>query len=153
MQPTLQAIKNRWIAEGVALRAPVSEIDVERFEACYRVSLPGEFLEFYRFADGMEPGDMDDALMRFWPLTEIGPVPETICHFQGIPNYEDIAKSLPSASSYFAFADYSILLAIFALQMSTGHVICVIGNSCKQVASSFSEFITRYAAEPLSILH
>src|SRR5437016_6187410 len=97
----LQVINQRWLDPGVGLR----DAAIAAFERRYRVRLPAALRSFYQLMDGMSPGCWDDELNSFWPLSEVGPVPEKVAGFRGTPDYGDIEQALPEAASWFAFAD------------------------------------------------
>src|SRR5207244_2498252 len=112
---------------------------------------------FYRLMDGMEYGSMDGGFNCVWPLSEIGPVSHKLSNFRGIPDYGEIESTLPDAPSYFAFADHSIWLNVFAMRLSNdvnclAPVIGICGANWFPVADSFDKFIEMYADDPMSIL-
>ena len=74
-----------------------------------------------------------------------------------VPDYGEIESTLPDAPSYFAFADHSIWLNVFAMRLSNdvnclAPVIGICGANWFPVADSFDKFIEMYADDPMSIL-
>src|SRR3981189_2824679 len=100
----LELIRQSWQSLDIPVRAGLSQEALRAFERRYGVRLPEDVQRFYRFMDGMEYGSTDEALYCFWPLSEVGTVPEKLAGFRGIPDYGDIESNLPEAESYFVFA-------------------------------------------------
>lgn len=155
---TLEAIRNRWQALGVAVRAGLSADAVAAFEQRRGLSLPASVRRFYQFMDGMEEGSCDEELIFFWPLSAVGAVPEKLSGFRGIPDYGGIELSLPDAASYYIFADHSVWAHVYAMRLSgdpaaPSSVVWIGGGECWQLlANSFEEFLERYAMNPRDIL-
>jgi hypothetical protein len=154
----LQAIRRHWQSLGVRIREGVSDQDIAGFEQRYAVRLPEAVRRFYQFIDGMDYGSCDEELISFWPLSEVAPVPQKVAPFRGIPDYGGIESSLPEANSYFAFADHSLWVYVYAVRLSadpafSAPVVSIAGGNCWQpLASSFVEFLQRYGADPRSVL-
>jgi hypothetical protein len=154
----LKTIEHRWKELGIPFRPGLERDTVSAFERRYRVRLPASVRSFYEFIDGMPAGYTDEELISFWPLTEVTPVPEKLAGCRGIPDYGGIEESLPEAASFFVFADHSIWLNVYAVQLSadsmaSAPVIWIGGGDCWHVlAPSFGEFLARYAQEPSSVL-
>ena len=74
-----------------------------------------------------------------------------------IPDYSGIAAVLPDSASYYAFADHSIWVNVFAMKLSDkldnpAPVIGICGAYWFPVAGSFEEFVGLYANDPMSNL-
>jgi hypothetical protein len=154
MQDQYDRIKARWQDLGV-LRDGVSAADIDRFEQQCGVRLPFEMAAFYRTMDGTNA--MEEALISFWPLEEVGPVPEKLSSFQGVPDYREIATTLPEAATYFAFADHSIWVNVYAVRITQdlavpNTVVWISGHTWKVIDDSFADFMARYALDPESVL-
>lgn len=154
----LELIRRRWQELGVPVRAGVSPETLRGFERSNGVRLPHDVERFYRCMDGMEYGSTDEALYCFWPLSQVGPVPEKLTGFRGIPDYGGIESALPEAKSYFVFADHSIWVHVYAIRLSAdpaapAPVMWIAnGQTWAPLAESFGEFLERYAADPWSVL-
>lgn len=154
----LELIRRRWQALGIPVRAGLSPEALGAFERRYGVRLPEDVRRFYRCMDGMEYGSTDEALYCFWPLAEVGTVPEKLAGFRGIPDYGGIEDTLPEAESCFVFADHSIWVHVYAIRLSAdpsapAPVIWIAdGQTWAPLAPSFGEFLERYAADPWSVL-
>jgi hypothetical protein len=153
-----QAIRKRWQAAGIAPRPGATASDIDAFERRHGVCLPVEVREFYAHLDGVPPGAWDEALLRFWPLAEVGPVPVLLSGCRGIPDYGGIERSLPEAASYSVFADPSIWVHVYAVRLSADPsaprpVVWIAGGDTWEVlAPSFGEFLRRYAEGPQQVL-
>jgi SMI1 / KNR4 family (SUKH-1) len=154
----LELIRRRWQALGLPVRDGLSLEALHDFERRYHVRLPAGFESFYRCMDGMEYGSTDEALYCFWPLSQVGPVPEKLAEFRGIPDYGGIESALPEATSYFVFADHSIWVHVYAIQLSAdpgapAPILWIAdGQTWAPLAASFEEFLERYAGDPWSVL-
>jgi hypothetical protein len=138
---TLSWLKHRWEASGTSLRQGVSEHDIRAFERRYRVTLPDDLAEYFRRLDGMNDGETDERLMRFWRLDELRPIHEVTPPL-GMPYH-----------GFFCFADcplgtYDDPLGTpcYAIRLLPGaaHVIIIRGNAVSCVADSFSQFLDAY---------
>lgn len=133
---------------------------IDLFEAPFRVALPADVRSFYlRFNAHLvlEMDEMDSDLNSFWPIEEVDRVPSKIEGFAGIPDYSGISASLPDANSYFAFADHSIWVMVYAMRLtsdrsSPARVIYIAdGNTYATIADSFAAFWESYLENPSHI--
>jgi hypothetical protein len=153
-----EAIRDRWVSSGVVVRPGLPTEQISAFEHRYGVLLPEELRQFYGLMDGMGDGETDEELISFWPLSEVGSVPEKLSDFRGIPDYGGIEASLPDASSYFVFADHSIWVHVYAVRLGpdpagSGPVVWIGGKDCwEQITASFAEFLRRYEESPRCVL-
>jgi hypothetical protein len=153
-----EAIRQRWQAAGVRARPGVAGADIDAFELRHDVRLPAEIRGLYAQADGMDLGDWDEELLRFWPLAEVGPVPALLAGARGIPDYGGMESSLPGAASYFVFADHSIWVHVYAVRLSADlsaacPVVWIAGGEAWEVlAPSFREFLRLYVEDPQQVL-
>lgn len=156
-QPTITDPWNRviktWRRSQLAIRPGVSAEAITAFQARYRVVLPVDVRDYFLAADGTGD-DMDESYNRFWPLAEMKPV------------HDDLADTgpfkYPDRFAYpecFMFADYSIRCWCYAVKLTAdpaqpAPVFRVTGNdpAGEQMASSFREFMERYAADSFSII-
>jgi SMI1 / KNR4 family (SUKH-1) len=151
-------IKEQWNGAGIPHRPGVTEEELTGFEHRYGVLLPFEIRDFYSHVDGMNSDSIDEAFIRFWPLSEIGPVPTLLSEWRGIPDYGGIEKSLPDSESYFVFADHSIWLNVYAVKFTSKPTMeCPVvyigrGDYWKTMTSSFTAFLKRYADNPRTVL-
>lgn len=152
-----QAIERRWQLAGIDARPGAAAADLDAFERCHGVRLPAAMREFYAHLGGMLVGAWDEALLTFWPLTEVGPVPALLSGYRGIPDYGGIEAALPDAGSYFAFADHSIWLSVYAVRLSADPdspcpVVWISGDLWRAKSPSSGEFLRLYAEDPWRVV-
>ncbi|MEZ6130372.1 MAG: SMI1/KNR4 family protein [Planctomycetaceae bacterium] len=122
------------------------------FENRFARELPSDMREFYQRFNGLL--DMDADLNRVWPLDELDTVPAIVDTYAGTPYYSGIAKRLPDAHEYFAFADHSIWVCVYAVRLtdnvsSSGPVVGISdGKTFHILSNTFLEFWDRYLATP-----
>lgn len=58
---------------GIASRPGVAEADVREFAQRYGIRMSAALAEYFQAVDGMNAGDADENLIRFWPLVEVRP--------------------------------------------------------------------------------
>jgi hypothetical protein len=159
IEADLQRIQRRWLSIGTAVREGASDETISAFEQHYRVRLPIDVEQYYALMDGMDNCETDDDLICFWPLHELGTVPEKLSSFRGVPDYSGIEFSLPEADSYFVFADHSIWIHVYAAKFSTdadaaSPVVWIGGGDrWQELAGSFREFIHLYAINPEAVAY
>jgi hypothetical protein len=126
--------------------------EIAAFEAKYRIILPSDVREYFTAADGTGD-DMDEGLYRFWPLSEVQPVHDVLVSDR---------FTYPDRFAYpdcFVFADHCINCWDYAVRLTKdakqpAPVFRVTGadQPGEQMASSFREFMERYAENPDSII-
>lgn len=143
-----------WGHSNLTIRPGISLADISEFEKKYDVVLPTDFKEYLQVADGSSDGHMDDGLYRFWPLAEIKPVHEELNESGGIVYPDRFAYP-----DCFVFADHCINCWLYAIRLTKDPVqsapvfrVTADKTPGKQMASSFLEFMKRYANDPDSIL-
>lgn len=128
-----------------------TRLAIAAFEDRFRLSLPAEVRAFYERFNGLL--DMDSDLNRFWSIGELAAVPAALDS-----DFRGIAAHLPHADEYFAFADHSISVFIYAVRLAkdsstSGPVVCIAGgDSFDKMADTFADFWDRYLATPGRIL-
>lgn len=152
----LERLAEYWRSVGLDANPGASAEEIAAFELRCGVSLPATISQFYRRFSGTD--GWDENLIAFWPIHEIGSVPEKLSDCRGIPDYGGIEKSLPDSQSYFVFADHSIWCHVYAVRLSSDPCaptpVMWIGNGTTwdQLTDGFEEFIDLYIACPDSIL-
>ncbi|MDX2206350.1 MAG: SMI1/KNR4 family protein [Gemmatimonadales bacterium] len=128
-------ITKRWRASGLAPRPGVSEEQFRDFEERHRVRFPDDLKEYFRTVDGMDDGEWDEHLIRFWPLAMMRPVVAVL------PELNRTAYD-----GYFVFADYSAWAHGYAVRMAAGgnEVAIVGGDDPIRIAPSFGDFLRGY---------
>lgn len=151
---TWRKIIDYWNRSSLEIRAGVSPSEIVEFEKKYDVVLPKDFREYIEAVDGSSDGYMDDALYRFWPLSEIKPVHEELDESGGVV-YTD-RHAYPGC---FVFADYCINCWLYAVKLTKdagqpAPVFRVTAGDTpgEQMAPSFLEFMKLYSNNPESIL-
>ena len=76
-------LKNHWLSQGLEINSGVSREELAAFESRYQVSLPSDLRDYFLTVNGMAEGVSDDALIRFWSLNEVKPIPEEAPGFSG----------------------------------------------------------------------
>jgi hypothetical protein len=145
-----------WNLESVTPDARETGDAIAAFENRFALTLPRDVRAFYERFNGLL--DMDDDLNRFWLIDELDTVPAIVNSYTGVPDYSGIANRLPDAERYFAFADHSIWVCVYALRLSdhrdsdTTVVWIADGNTFEILAETFSGFWELYLASPDRIL-
>ena len=141
---------------GANANSGASDDEIAVFESRCGISLPATVSQFYRRFNGI--AGCDDNYIAFWPIHEIGSVPEKLSDCRGIPDYGGIENSLPGSESYFVFADHSIWCHVYAVCLNSDPCaptpVLWIGNGTTwdKLADGFEEFIDLYIENPDSIL-
>lgn len=152
----LERLAEYWRSIGAGANRGASDEEIAAFESRCSVSLPGTVSQFYRRFNGIV--GWDENLIAFWPILEIGSVPEKLSDWRGSPDYGGIEKSLPDSESYFVFADHSIWCHVYAVRLNsdpcapTPVVWIGSGTTWEKLADGFEEFIDLYIANPDCIL-
>jgi hypothetical protein len=138
-------LKEYWLSQGLAVNPGVSQEELTAFEHKYKVLLPRDLRDYFLTVDGMAQGVTDNALIRFWSLKEVKPVPEEA------PAYSD-PLYIENAESLYLFADYCIWSHAYAIRLScheTSNAIIVIGDETPtRMFGSFSELASNYLTDP-----
>ena len=129
--------------------------ELEFFATRYHVSLPDDFYEYFATVDGMDEGVMDEDMFWFMPLGKVKSVPEWLSEMKG--EYSELLKSLANAALCFVFIDYLISSRVYAIQLSMNAdnqtpIIWIDGPRYSVIASSLSEFLERFLADPCQVL-
>jgi hypothetical protein len=133
------------------LVAPVgaSLEQIRRFEARYRVQIPGDMVRFFVRVNGMKTGEMDpDSYVRLWSLEELSPLTTHL------PEY---SRSVDNADHAFVIADFLIWSMGYvswlpATSVSSAPVYLVGEQPPIRVAESFAEFLELYIANPAGLV-
>ena len=140
----VQQMISRWLQQGASARPGAPEEEVVAFEARYSVTLPAEFRNYLRLANGTEL--FDDQFLSFAPIQDIKPVAET---------WGDAGPGQDYYRGCFAFADWAIHCWDFAIQLdgSLPHMgsIFRVEDSRRRsdpIAPSFDEWVSIYLRDP-----
>ena len=129
---------------------------IATFEERFSRTLPRDLRTIYERFNGLHDTDAD--LNRFWPIDEIDTVPSVIDPYAGTSDFSGIAQRLPLANEYFAFADHSIWVYVYAVRLTddeptSGPVVWIAdGDTFDIVSDTFSGFWDRYLATSERIL-
>lgn len=153
----IDRLRAYWMQKGVKTRPGVSLQQVESFESRYLVRLPPDLRGYYATIDGMEDGAVDPDMFSFLPLKAVRSIPEELAHFGGIPDYQEIVRSLAESHHWFVIVDYLITSAVYAIRLSAKEEPAPVlwigsGKHHRIVAPSFSGFLEAYLANPLDLL-
>jgi hypothetical protein len=137
-----ESLKRHWSSHNVEINAGVSEAAIRSIEAKYRVVFPDDFRDYFLSVNGMPRDVVDDAMIRFWMLDEIEPLPK------GAPEYSD-STYIQNPESLFLFADYSIWAHAYVIRMTKtptewNEVFLIGRDSPVLLCKSFSEFVDNY---------
>lgn len=139
-----ETLKDHWLSQGIEVNPGVSIEELTAFESRYKVSLPADLREYFLTVNGMAEGVTDDALIRFWSLNEVKPIPEEAPAFSASSYIED-------AESLFVFADFCIWSHAYAIRLSpteASNPIIVIGaETPTRMFDSFSELVSNYLTD------
>ena len=148
MRDLVRVLKNRWVADGIALAPGASLSQIEEFEDGHGIQLPADMRHFFRTMNGMgSRGPMDSNLYSFWDLGSVVGVLDEL----GLAAAPDF---LPDARSYFVFADYAIGVNFFCIDLTTANhaVVCIsaerpiTSDSVTHVSETFTSAIELYLA-------
>jgi SMI1/KNR4 family protein SUKH-1 len=109
-------LKNLWLSKAIEVNPGVSDEDLAAFEAAYEISLPSDMRDYFLHVNRMAEGVSDPALLSFWPLNEVKPIPETAPAFSNLAYISD-------SQSLFLFADFCIWSHAYAIRLSNSHAI------------------------------
>jgi len=149
-------LATHWNLEVVTPDAQATGDAIAAFENRFALTLPPDVRAFYERFNGLL--DMDGDLNRFWPIAELDTVPAIVEPYSGIPDYSGIVKRLPDPDRYFAFADHSIWVCVYAMHLSdhpdsdTTIVWIADGNTFDILADTFAGFWELYLTSPDRIL-
>jgi hypothetical protein len=141
--PILSEVVARWRDRGIARRGATREAFDQVEQRC-GARLPCDLKALLCLADGMDDGNMDDLMIRFWPIEEMRSAVEEAPDGDPRP-YE----------GFFTFADYSLWSHGYSIKMGDSGgsvnegVVAVVGGPLPVVvASSFAEFVENYLRCP-----
>jgi hypothetical protein len=144
-----QRVHAFWQANGALPRPGVTSADLRGYEQRIGRALPADVARFYLCVNGTK--ETAPWLFEAWPLERVGPVPEVVTPFSGIPDYSQIANILPDAAGYFAFADCMVWSQVFAVRVGapgvTTQVVWISGASYAVIAPTFDAFWELYLSE------
>lgn len=152
-EPWATIISN-WRRSDLPIRPGATLESIKEFEEKYQVTLPADFAEYLQTVDGTGVDESDENVLSFLPLSEIRPVHEVLDDSGGVVYSDRFAYP-----DCFVFADYLISSWLYAVQITSdpdnsGPVYRVTGSDAPvhMEAASFREFMTRYAADPGSVI-
>lgn len=139
---TGQSLRTHWLLHNIEINDGVSEESLRSFESKYSVVIPTDLRDYFLSVNGMPAGTTDEALIRFWMLEEVKPLPE------GAPDYSQPLYT-DGPGSLFLFADYSLWAHAYAIRLTaqpvTSNEVFVIGGNIPiPLFNSFSEFVDSY---------
>jgi hypothetical protein len=145
-----RSLKNHWLSQGIEVNPGVSKEELRAFESKYQVTLPIDLRDYFLTVNGMAQGVTDDALIRFWSLNEVKPIPEEA------PDYSD-PSYIEEAESLFLFADYCIWSHAYAIRLSSRsespNPVIIIGDETPtRLFESFSALVNNYLSDPDRLL-
>ena len=137
----LFALERHWRQLGFSYGPPVAPAQLDEFERRYGVRLPTDLRAYFTTLNGSElgkNGPMDSHLISFWHLSELCPLHE-----------ERPAAPIPDGKSYFVFADYSIGVHDYVIELAAdarapSSVMVAYDDVLIEVATSFTAFLERY---------
>lgn len=143
-----------WAKLNLPIRAGATLDAIVAFEQKYQVALPADLAEYFQTVDGTGINESDEHLTSFLSLAEMRPVHEWLDDSTGVV-YPDRFAYLDC----FVFADHFDSSWLYAVRiMSDPTNPCPVyrvtaSNIPGEIeASSFREFMTKYANDPLSIV-
>jgi len=147
----LAKLKAYWVTQGISSGDPASTADLAAFEEQYRVRLPPALRAYFAEVNGIRrtvkfEEEMDQDLIRFWPLDEVRPL-----------SVECPANPAPrDAESLFVFADWSIAGWFYVVRVSKAETLATVyivdDERLTPVSDSFETFLERYLARDSAVL-
>lgn len=134
MRETIERVIERWAAEGDA-RPGATEGELRAVEAALRITMPRALVALLRRSNGTESMDSVN-LVHFWSTEEILEEART--------SYDQTLSA-----GYLAFADYSIHVHAFAVQVSVDvpSPVIIDQGAHLPLARSFEDFLRLYLAD------
>ena len=145
-----------WKMERVSPDVQATAKAIDEFQSRFNLTLPADVRAFYERFNGLL--DMDADLNKFWPIEELDTVPNKVEPYASIPDFSGISARLPDAANYFAFADHSIWVFVYAFRLTgdlaeSGPVVWIAdGNTHDTIAESFAGFWQAYLDNPDRIM-
>jgi hypothetical protein len=141
----------RWLSLPArnVLEMEVAEQALASVERRYGLTIPSDLRSFLALLDTAQEYEWDDEDVLWWGIARLKTIPDE--YSQPIRNPE-ISRE---PDSYLFFADYSIWCWAWAICCGDGENrgrVAVISAGDAFVADSFSDFVTRYLADPMSIM-
>jgi hypothetical protein len=131
-----------WKSQELEVLPGNDEEALVAFEQRWQVRLPPDVRSYFEVLNGVTQGNMDEKLLTFWELDRMRPVVAELGEWR-------YSVSLPEHENCFIFADFLISSHWYAVRMSYATTVFeVYDNHCREVASSFREFSTRYLSHP-----
>jgi hypothetical protein len=121
--------------------------ELTALEDRYSIILPSEFRAYLLNSAPQSDPSLDNELTNWWPLARIKNVPDEYEHRINSAAIRERARAC------IFFADFSIWCWAWAICCDDSEYrgqIAVVGGEDRFVASSFSDFVVRYIADPLS---
>lgn len=148
----VERLTKHWNLEGVFPDARVTTDAIATFENRFTLTLPPDVRAFYQRFNGLL--EMDGDLNRFWPIDELDTVPAIVEPYSGTLDFSGSANSLTNPDRYFAFADHSIWVCVYAMHLSgnsdsdTTIVWIADGTTFDILADTFAGFWELYLTAP-----
>ena|SRR5688572_21958473 len=125
-----------------------TEEDVVNFQNKNRISLPRDLIEYFRFFNGTS-SEYNARWFCFYSLMEFQPLGQKFEEWIGIPNYQNIVKTLDQHENCYAFADYQCHLFTYAIRLYQidsfkNEIYVVCGAEFRLIANTFTEFVEKY---------
>lgn len=149
-EAVIDAVRERWTQAGVLAESVADAAQLATFEQRYGVVLPPALRYYFTTVNGTAIGacgmEDGDNLMGFWHLDQVHTFAE-----------EDATGTHPDAGTTFVFADHSIWVFAFGIQLSADpNALAPIVTDCAPafhvVAASFTEFLEAYLRDDAEVL-
>ena len=133
-------LTHRWKDAHLKIRPGASLVQLLQFQDRHSAHLDPVMLAYFRAANGMEREEMDpESHIRFWPLEEVK-----------LLHGEVDAPWVAQYPNCYLFADYLLWSHGYAIDLGPSHhgrILLVGGESARQVATSFAEFVSLYLSQ------
>ncbi len=126
---------------------PAVETAIHDLEQRYGIVLPADF-RTYLLHVAPEEDHWDEGDATWWPLSRIHNIPEEYEH----PLKNPVVAAMAGRCLF--FADYMIWCWAWVICCEEGDFygkVAVIGSDDRWVADSFTDFVRKYVADPLSV--
>ena len=136
-----EKLAERWADQRIPTAKPVPLNTIVLFEQEHGVTLPADFREYLLKINGMEPRRYDEDLVAFLSLDAIDE-PQNVKHI----SRDEVAIT---------FAEYSLFCHWYFIRIVPGfspsQVFVTNGETCRQFAPSFEEFVKQYLDDPTKV--
>jgi hypothetical protein len=150
VNPNIAKVRAIWARSGIQNPKTATGADIASFEERYGVTMAPTVRDYFTVLNGTVNGKLgmdDENLTGFWHIDEVRRVNEECPQF----------AATEQDAALFVFADHSIWAHAYALRLKDGEnsqtSVYFLGTGVPmQIAPTFDDFLSRYAANDQDLL-